>query len=217
MENYCPGCGALLNQDDLESGSCMICGVLIPDINEPTRGEHPSQPITQSITKDESVNEKTEGVPKVFNWIIEGNYMKCPVCNTSYKYNADLDICEKCIESDDYENALWAIENEIVTEIPSSTVKLTLRHTRTGFLIYIKDMEHLGREYNQCFEDNTLISRKHAVIIEDTGNLYIMDLGSENGVYLNGARIKPYRAKLLNIHDKVRLDVEEFEVVNEPS
>lgn len=49
------------------------------------------------------------------------------------------------------------------------------------------------------------VSRLHAVIKRDGGRVFIMDLGSSNGTYLNGRRINPHVEEDLKHGDVVAL------------
>ena len=42
------------------------------------------------------------------------------------------------------------------------------------------------------------VSRLHAVIKHERGQVFVMDLGSSNGTYLNGKRLKPNTKQLLS-------------------
>jgi pSer/pThr/pTyr-binding forkhead associated (FHA) protein len=49
------------------------------------------------------------------------------------------------------------------------------------------------------------VSRRHARISRKTGELYLEDLGSVNGTYLNGKRLTPYLPHALKDADEIRL------------
>ncbi len=49
------------------------------------------------------------------------------------------------------------------------------------------------------------VSRQHAKIIARNDELFIEDMGSVNGTFLNGHRIDPYQALPLNSGDVVQL------------
>lgn len=49
------------------------------------------------------------------------------------------------------------------------------------------------------------VSRQHAKIWYSEGMLKIMDLGSTNGSFLNGARLPPHQARILRDGDEVAL------------
>lgn len=52
--------------------------------------------------------------------------------------------------------------------------------------------------------DSEMVSRIHAKFIRKENNVYIMDMNSKNGTYINGIRIHTYEEKQLNPGDKVR-------------
>jgi len=49
------------------------------------------------------------------------------------------------------------------------------------------------------------VSRLHAVVKRDTGRIFVMDLGSSNGTYLNGRRLNPHTEEDLKHGDVVAL------------
>jgi pSer/pThr/pTyr-binding forkhead associated (FHA) protein len=49
------------------------------------------------------------------------------------------------------------------------------------------------------------ISRRHARILRKASELYLEDLGSVNGTYLNGKRLTPYLPHALKSEDEIRL------------
>lgn len=49
------------------------------------------------------------------------------------------------------------------------------------------------------------VSRRHARISRKTSELYLEDLGSVNGTYLNGKRLTPYLPHALKDQDEIRL------------
>lgn len=62
-------------------------------------------------------------------------------------------------------------------------------------------------------DDNTVqlksdgVSRRHAKIMSDGGNFFLMDLGSGNGTLLNGIQIKSNEKTLLQLGDVISIDV----------
>jgi hypothetical protein len=49
------------------------------------------------------------------------------------------------------------------------------------------------------------ISRKHAVIRRQSGQLYLIDLGSRNGTYVNSKKAEPHQLVKLHDGDELRL------------
>jgi hypothetical protein len=49
------------------------------------------------------------------------------------------------------------------------------------------------------------VSRRHAKITRKGAELYLEDLGSVNGTFLNGKRLTPYLPHVLNHRDEIRL------------
>ena len=61
-----------------------------------------------------------------------------------------------------------------------------------------------------CLSDNRTVSRRHALICEENGNYFIMDVGSTNHTYLNGEALIPNDKTELRNGDVVKLADEEF-------
>ena len=49
------------------------------------------------------------------------------------------------------------------------------------------------------------VSRRHAAIVRRDGSLYLMDMSSANGTYLNGQRLVPEQPRVLRDGDDIRL------------
>jgi pSer/pThr/pTyr-binding forkhead associated (FHA) protein len=49
------------------------------------------------------------------------------------------------------------------------------------------------------------VSRRHAKITRKGSELYLEDLGSVNGTFLNGKRLTPYLPHVLSDRDEIRL------------
>lgn len=49
------------------------------------------------------------------------------------------------------------------------------------------------------------VSRRHAAIIRKEGSLYLMDMGSANGTYLNGQKLVANQPRVLRDGDDIRL------------
>lgn len=73
------------------------------------------------------------------------------------------------------------------------------------------DVFRMGKSKQECdyaILDNSTISRRHAEIIKQENGYFVVDLGSTNKTYVNGAEVK--RHKALESGDKVTLSNEEF-------
>lgn len=58
--------------------------------------------------------------------------------------------------------------------------------------------------------DDSSVSRKHAVISREGEDIFITDLKSTNGTYLNGNRIEPNKPYQLSINDEVTISLFKF-------
>jgi hypothetical protein len=57
-------------------------------------------------------------------------------------------------------------------------------------------------EYNALDQG---VSRRHASIIRKDGSLYLVDMGSPNGTFLNGQKLVPNQPRVLRDGDDIRL------------
>ena len=81
----------------------------------------------------------------------------------------------------------------------------TTRINRNEFVI--------GKERNKvdyCVSDNSSISRRHAKIMARGGRYYLVDLGSTNCTYVNGAKSAPNTETEIVNGDKIKFADEEF-------
>lgn len=71
----------------------------------------------------------------------------------------------------------------------------------------------IGKERGRatyCISDNSSISRTHAKIMARGGRFYLVDLGSTNGTYVNGAKISPNVETEIARGDEIKLADEAF-------
>ncbi|MEO0118632.1 MAG: FHA domain-containing protein [candidate division WOR-3 bacterium] len=160
---------------------------------------------------------------------IEENVIKCPDCGT--KNPPFAKFCGNCgkrlsqiVQQPVEEKVVeQKIESKEVAE--QTTVlqvkKLKLIHVATNTEIEVpanKDYILIGRQGGarpvdidvSPFKDSNIVSRNHAaIIIEPTGNVYIEDLGSTNGTFINYREIRKGDKCLLHDGDKIMLGREE--------
>lgn len=88
-------------------------------------------------------------------------------------------------------------------------VKASIRCIRTGQTVLIdKPQIQIGKKENindLAINDNSAVSRKHAVITWDDDIYYIEDLGSANGTTVNGAKVEPENPVRLEHGDSILL------------
>ncbi len=65
-------------------------------------------------------------------------------------------------------------------------------------------------EYNDYVLNDSRVSRLHAAITETEGRVYLMDLNSTNGTYVNNKEVLPGHDEQLFNNDKIRLADREF-------
>jgi len=94
---------------------------------------------------------------------------------------------------------------ESLKEIPKQTGGLVvLKGPNVGEKIFIsKESFKIGREADSdIFLDDITVSRRHAQIKKTDVTYRIIDLGSLNGIYVNG---KPVENKILENGDKIQI------------
>lgn len=95
-----------------------------------------------------------------------------------------------------------------------SGASATLTRSKNGETTRINRNEFtIGKERSKvdyCVADNNSISRSHAKIMSRGGNYYIVDLGSTNCTYVNGAKVQTNVETAIVSGDKIKLADEEF-------
>lgn len=157
--------------------------------------------------------------------------IKCPSCGKSHPENTLF--CDECgvymlaesqkrTNSLDVKDVLWMESGAEQSEADQGTgvrpIKLRAIIMDSGRQIEVTvDREiNIGRldATSATFPEIDLtadqglekgVSRRHARISRRGSGLFIEDLGSVNGTYLNGRRLTPYLPHPLNDNDEIRL------------
>jgi pSer/pThr/pTyr-binding forkhead associated (FHA) protein len=98
---------------------------------------------------------------------------------------------------------------------PPRAVRLTVLASpalQPGATLEIAQPIHVGRgaENGLRLEDDDFVSSRHARFEPRTDGLWVEDVGSTNGTYVNGARVTS--ARLLHTGDVVRIGQTDFQV-----
>lgn len=95
------------------------------------------------------------------------------------------------------DNIFWFLEGELRDSSP--------------WIIPLHDNFSIGRlESSDLILSSTSVSRKHAKLRFESGDLYVTDLNSSNGTYVNGVRLKG--KALLRDGDLLKIGQSEFRV-----
>jgi pSer/pThr/pTyr-binding forkhead associated (FHA) protein len=106
---------------------------------------------------------------------------------------------------------------EKIGEVPKPVLLFRLRDR--SCLCFRLRVIRLGRSRKRCdvcLEDNAKISGYHADLQLKNGSVYLRDVGSTNGTFLNGVRLKEDVPEKLPEHAFFRLFDESFQVVYGP-
>ena len=155
--------------------------------------------------------------------------IECPDCQAKHPENALF--CDECgayllagdqmMETLLVAEATWR-EREEADEVPGEEVipplrlKLTILDSGRSLEIPLTKEVSIGRldPANASFpeidftSDGGLgkgISRRHAKVTIEGGRVFIQDLGSINGTFINGKRLAPYLPEVLNHGDQLQL------------
>lgn len=153
----------------------------------------------ENIVENKGLNELNGFNPiSIPNEIVQGEYMDFG--ETTILRNDDI---EETALLDNYQ------ENKTYLQ------KVFLIREKTGEKIVIdKQVFRIGKKRNitdYFIEDNTVISRKHATIINRENKFYIIDDFSTNHTFLNGERIQDGVEVQIKAGDKIRLANESFD------
>jgi hypothetical protein len=146
----------------------------------------------------------------------------CSECGTQLIQSDSAQTQKFSTDSDELQNAVFYVD-----EMPNQGATwISLHLLETGDIIPISERSEfsLGRlSENQPIEpdidltpfkafDNG-VSRLHAIIRHNQGNVVLVDLGSSNGTYVNGLRIMPNIEQPLRHGDIVALGKLKMQIV----
>src|SRR5271168_2600275 len=84
----------------------------------------------------------------------------------------------------------------------------------TGVNIPLAPLMSIGRSEDSALRlVEGVPSRHHAQLSSDAGSVFVEDLGSTNGTFVNGQRLDASVRRKLVAGDRVRFDIEEFEFI----
>jgi ABC transport system ATP-binding/permease protein len=85
------------------------------------------------------------------------------------------------------------------------TININISNQQKAFSVKENEVLAIGRNPsgNEVLINDIAISRYHAKIEIKNQQIYISDLGSSNGTFINAERIAPHQPKLINISDQI--------------
>ena len=156
--------------------------------------------------------------------------IKCPVCQAEHPENTLF--CNECAsylqgldqeETDPLATAeVTRMERRETSEVPGEEVtsplglKLTIPDSGRDVEVPLTKEVNIGRQdpASASFPDIDLsgdggsqrgVSRRHAKITRRGSEVFIEDLGSINGTFLNRTKLKPYLPRMLRSGDELQL------------
>lgn len=138
----------------------------------------------------------------------------CPVCGTQNP--PDSVSCSACgyiltnvvpIRLQDRPEPSPVAQSVVRTDVTMREVRKSAVFRFGEHEIHVQDGEVIGRHGKgaELFQNILEVSRRHAKITFDGSDVYVTDLNSTNGVYVDGELIRPGVPVKLNIGAKVRL------------
>jgi pSer/pThr/pTyr-binding forkhead associated (FHA) protein len=97
-------------------------------------------------------------------------------------------------------------------------VKLSvLTGTHAGKEIALKDDKFVVGRSEECQlrPKSESVSRRHCVFVQKEGRVFLADLKSRNGTFVNDVRLEPEKAKVLKSGDRVRIGLLDFQILIE--
>ncbi len=94
-------------------------------------------------------------------------------------------------------------------------VKLSvLAGTHAGKEISLKDEKFVVGRSEECQlrPKSESVSRRHCVFVQKDGRVFLADLKSRNGTFVNDVRLEPEKAKLLKTGDRIRIGQLDFQI-----
>ena len=153
-----------------------------------------SVPVTDdevAIQVSQPVKEETTGTVRV-----------CEECRTKNKPNAR--ICENCGE--DISDVEPTTASALAPQSVANATNDYLASIDGKYRFVIKNAVHiLGRnnEFGDYLASKPFVSGTHAKITKNGGLIYITDMGSTNGTFINNTRVNAQVPVLLNDNDEI--------------
>jgi hypothetical protein len=146
----------------------------------------------------------------------------CSECGTQLVKSEN--VTTQKIELDDRDNR---VTGPLADEIPNySNAWISLHMLDSGQILPVAERKEftMGRisdnqpimpdiDFSSFKAYDNGVSRLHAVIRQNSGNVIIMDLGSSNGTYVNGTRLMPNVEQPLRHGDVVALGKLKMQIV----
>jgi rRNA maturation endonuclease Nob1 len=231
-ERYCPICGSIVYTGDTFCGSCgavldeTAVEAEVPVEPEVAAGEEegiaeeaiaaqPAEEAVMAMVEEELVEE--EGVeeeqiveePAVVEVVAEE--LHCPACGATVL--PDQVFCASCGA------ALQPVDKvveEIEAEVVSTGPYLEIVDSGAHIPLVVQDELLIGRmdEVSGVEPDVDMtphkgmeggVSRRHAKLLHEEGQWFVVDLDSTNGTYLNGTELQPQVRHELNDGDGIGL------------
>lgn len=195
ISGYCQRCGKELSDMDRLSGYCSMCGQALPVLAE-------EDAAPEETSGKDSETARAEAGPDCVEWSVDGDVVTCPLCGAAYFAEDVPDKCERCAGDPQYTRALWVMPEP-------AKAPFILEYAKSGEQVPLRDGLVLGRESIPFLAWDRYLSRKHAAVHLVNERLFLRDLGSDNGTFVNGERLTEEERELRS-GDEVLLDQQRF-------
>ena len=187
----------------------LVCTVVEETAVEEIREDAPAAvTVTESVTDKPQIQEKpVKPGKKGIRGLLEGRRSRGQKAREDYRQSmqrtmTDYVVAEKASYEESYGQTIYIEEK---AELPQQPHRLL---TPEGKLLVNLEQPVLSvgkkkEEVDLVLKDAS-VSRMHARIIMQEGNVYLEDLNSTNGTFQNGLRLQPYEKRKLEEGDEIK-------------
>lgn len=187
----------------------LVCTVVEEAVAEEIRDADPSAMPVIDIKAQDYIQEKERKTKKGIRGILEGKRGRGQKQRDEYKRSMqqamagyDYAVAEKSVYEGSYGQTMFFEDKPEVSGQPHRLL------TTEGKLLVSLERPSLSigkkkEEVDLALKDAS-VSRIHARITKEEGDIYLEDLNSTNGTFRNGQRMLPYEKKKLEEGDEIR-------------
>lgn len=182
----CPSCDALVADVPAGGGGCTVCGAALGGESNVAPAPSPEPPAAVTSGTAGPDPGDSAGRPKEEQPMDIARHHVCPSCYTPVPLGDKF--CGRCGTASPFEKGEMPVEHYSATQVPGKARLFLLKGQDTEWVSYhLNSKQHvLGRTQGVIIVDaDNWTSPRHATFYyDDSGQLYVRDDGSLNGVYL---------------------------------